>query len=523
VDFISGFYMPPEKRALSLEEHTTQDPLSTFCLTLSVSEAIAFCELESTALQQFNDKNNKDNERANRNARMRFEELNAQIEESKRLFCISQVELAKRLEQAFSTGDYNNNHNNHTSRYRFWFLQNGIYGTGRIAKDQWTANYYAKKVKPETKDISYIIRTNDLYNKLGWFSSIRLFILRLNRVLAFSNNAFLNTFSKLFFPFVYLSFSYALDLLVDSAVLLKSAITKDESVLDTFFKDGRASRMANAAVWLTCNIVCFIVTAGILNIAFNLATFVFDVFNETYRYQYEIKKYENLQKKIDKRIAELQNINIKSQDYRKTHEKELLQLQYAKQQLNKKMTTIKWSNRWNIACCIGIVVGMVLFVSFPPATTVAFLGALAAFSVGSLCIGLGKKVIRSIVSLSKQKISANSSSAPVVRRNSYAVVRRNSYHSSINKKLENASELGGKNQNTSNKTIAPASKNTQITANNSGSTQLNSDSHDNSFYNNRPRTQPENTLSATESTTKKLVSDLPSSPPTTSAHISPNS
>jgi hypothetical protein len=308
-----------------------------------------------------------------------------------------QRQIAYQLAYVFETGRYH-----HAQKTQgFGLLQYGIYGNQDVTKDAWKAAHYLAQATDATGNPSEKIRPTTAYHYLGWYTSTRLFTLRLNRILDFSDHAFTPTFTKVVFPFAYLGFSYALELIVDLAVLAKTW-WKGESVKAALVKDGRASRMANAAVWLACNIICFVFTAGLINIVASLAAFTFDVFNEYYRARCALKKFEGLRNSVANRIKELEQSMIYMPS--EAEREELIKLRTTHIELNNKIKSVKESSNWTIGCSILIVVGMVLFF-FPPAIIpyAALIGATLAFTSGSIGIGLGRKIKNAITSSSTYK------------------------------------------------------------------------------------------------------------------------
>ncbi|MBV8802929.1 MAG: hypothetical protein JO131_08225, partial [Gammaproteobacteria bacterium] len=281
------------------------------------------------------------------------------------------------------------------------------------------ADYYETKkcnYSDKRKAIQYLtIATNAAYSQSGFantatfykytglFTAERLFVLRGNNILKYFNKDFIPTFSKTLCPFALFGFSYGLELLFDIGILVK-AFLKGQSVRDTFYKDDRPARMANAFVWLACNMLCFVISGGIINAVANLTAFAFDIGNELYRTRKELKKYETLLHKVTEKIKILEGkINKTSADL-STEKNELEKLRCVQNQLQNKIQSVKQKRYWIVACTAMIFVGMAL-VLFPPAFIpyAGLIGSVIAFTSGSVFLGLGKRVFEWVRQLKIQQ------------------------------------------------------------------------------------------------------------------------
>jgi hypothetical protein len=304
------------------------------------------------------------------------------LAKDKRLFAL-------KIANFYETGKYGDN----VASQHLFSLKNGIY-SNRPALDEWKTTQYLTQTTGATYNPLGFGRTSMFYHYSGLFSAERLFVLRTNNILKHFNKDFIPRFSNTLFPFPFLGFSYGLELLFDIGVLIKTFI-QGKSVKDAFYKDDRPSRMANSLVWLTCNIVCFIISGGIINAVVNLAAFAFDVGNEYYRTRKELKKYEDLLFKIEKKIKILQTkIDGNSKDLFLTQKNELQKLRCIQNELLNKIKSVKSKRNWVIASTTGLLVGMVLMF-FPPAFIpyAAVVGSIIALTSGSIFIGFGKRAV----------------------------------------------------------------------------------------------------------------------------------
>lgn len=181
---------------------------------------------------------------------------------------------------------------------------------------------------------SKFFKTDNAYTVLGWFTSLRLFLVRFNRLANFWKHPFLKKW------FAILGFSYAIELIVDIAVVLKETFrpaTAAEkaaepsrakrmwnSFKNTLLKDNRPIRMLNALVWLAVNVTAFVLTGGLSVVAralnsmianaLNVAGFSFDVLVEVYNGIRDYVKHTKLINKLlaqkSKLVAEVSNSSL---------------------------------------------------------------------------------------------------------------------------------------------------------------------------------------------------------------------
>jgi hypothetical protein len=297
-----------------------------------------------------------------------------------------------------------------------------------LAPDIWKAKKYGKPFLPKKTWKS----TERAYALFGWFTSIRLFLLRLNRVLdQFGKGFYVNTVVDVgngFFNTVFnavtnnittltsiAGLSYGLELLFDSAVLFKAAFLPTEKqkannpsrwgrFVNTLKKDDRIIRMANAAYWFGVNLAGFLVSGGISAIL-NISVFVIDVCADVYKYYRDKHKYDLLAKVIQKKKADIQNeLTYLSKDSSCyfSKQKELQKYNHMEERLNEKTKAISNKRLYAIGISLAILAGMALFL-FPPAGAAAVVGLVAVKAIGAsiamLCSvfgGLGKRVFEKI-------------------------------------------------------------------------------------------------------------------------------
>jgi len=291
-----------------------------------------------------------------------------ELADSKRLFAL-------KLAKYYETGEYN-----YSAQHWSPFM----------GENTSKATQYLAKATNAAYSQSGFSHTTAFYKYSGLFSSARLFVLRENNILRSFHKDFIPAFSRTLFPFPFLGFSYGLELIFDIGILLK-AFFQGKSVRDTFYKDDRPSRMANSIVWLACNILCFVISGGVINAVANLAAFAFDVGNECYRAKKELKKYEDLLDKVTRQISILAN-KENEPDFSALEKNKLEKLRCVQIKLQKKIEAVKKKRYWVIACTAALFLGMIL-VFFPPVFIpyATIIGTIVAFTAGSIFLGFGKR------------------------------------------------------------------------------------------------------------------------------------
>jgi hypothetical protein len=224
-----------------------------------------------------------------------------------------------------------------------WLARYYKRGGKRASADQWKAKTYEIIANPsstkeeESEAIAAMNgwnfkRTQSWYAVFGWFTSIRLFLARTNRVADLAGKPIINKLIISIFELFTSSsnsvltiiktrflaiggFSYALELLLDIGVLLKHIFKPDEGkkhlpwykrLHTALCKDNRWYRMLNAAVWLSVNVATFIITGGLSSIL-NICGFSFDPINELILSLPELQKNKVLLQKFNKRLSKLEH------------------------------------------------------------------------------------------------------------------------------------------------------------------------------------------------------------------------
>jgi len=282
-------------------------------------------------------------------------------------------------------------------------------GSKNVSRDRWkTAKYRKMAGKILSKTSNTILKADTTYTSLGWFTSLRLFLVRTNRLLDYFFNyskqigTALKSLSWLSLALNIAGLSYGLELVNDISIVLYTTFrapqTDEEKKLshwdrfkNVLTKDNRPARMLNALVWFGINLAGFIIALTVPGGAFilpiiNLAGFGFDVVLDSARALQDVNKHERLLHKVNEKIAEARKaypVDIK----------EHVKLVEIKTQLEAKITSVK-KNRYSTAIAtIGVFIGMALIFYPPTVIPAAFLlGSSIAFLTGSLFGGLGKRI-----------------------------------------------------------------------------------------------------------------------------------
>lgn len=341
------------------------------------------------------------------------------------------------------------------------------FGSKNRAVDLEKAAHY-DKIACDAKDseISYnqYLNTGNVHWLMGWFTSIRLFLLRTNKISIASGG-------KAFLPGLYAigGFSYAITFLIDVIEVLFLTFypepTETEELdglkgrdlywhrfKNLFIKDKkRLSRMLNDAFWFAVNLTVFIITGGAIAII-NIVGFAFDLLHEVVISAMEYEKYEKflikikweievIRKEFDdckRQIEELEpkiqilksKNNFKDKDLICQYEKRLTDLRaeleekknlyYQLGQTANKIEEKKidaMNTRLRIVTGTAIAFFGMLLILFPPTMPLGIsamvIGSSMALFGGSVMIGLGKRLYdltQKCVSWVENKLKAKSES-----------------------------------------------------------------------------------------------------------------
>lgn len=347
-----------------------------------------------------------------------------------------QCRIAKQLSQAYATGVYDPD--------ACW---KGIYSpeNNPIAVDRTKAKELKFSARAQQLDkelgrltdvkpvesVEDFVTPDDVMDKFGWYTSIRLFLVRFNRVVPITNAVFSRVLSIA-------GFSYGLEFLVELGVVLYSTfrantpeedaanVTRWQRFKNTLLKPDRVNRMLNAAVWCGVNVAAFILTGG-ASIILNLCGFSFDVFNEISAGIIEYKQHKQLHDKLTAQIKARQDEQT-GQDKPESIEA----LNAARSVCKQKMNAVLKERVYRTVMVSLILVGMVM-VWFPPTMIPgAFLiGSGLALGAGSVCMGLGRRLWNKLKKGAAPAIAANTSetttdnaSGPKLTQNQNAEVTR---------------------------------------------------------------------------------------------------
>lgn len=284
---------------------------------------------------------------------------------------------------------------------------------GRFPKKETSKNTDTPVLKKVTDTLG-ISTIEDTRNKLTWFTRFRLmFGVRLNRVLALSNNGFLNKIgivagiaSLSYFVELFL---YLGDALHDAFYPTAEQAKKTPRKLDRFvnaFK-GREWEVCNA-FWGLVNLIGLFASAG-LTAAFNLGYFHRDFFEDSYKLYRDQKLYNILFKLITKKQKHQAALDALSQ-LKETPEilaqKENLIIKIAKlEQTKERLIEHKKSNRnmrvWLLAATSLILAGMILIL-VPQIAPVALLTGFTIKMTGSYLALSGSIINRAFLMKTKE-------------------------------------------------------------------------------------------------------------------------
>lgn len=205
-------------------------------------------------------------------------------------------------------------------------VENTAYDANKLRKYKQQAGL---KINEEDEDAA-LFKTQTLYTLFAWYTSARLFFVRLNRAFSEIGLGFLPKF------FSYLGLSYGLEVvLVDLPAVLFSTFRplrqSEEKMMqekgislasirwwrfkNAVTKDNRIPRVLNAIVWFSVNLSAIVLTGGIGLLAvpaitavcnqMNIGGFAFDVFNDFYCWARDYIENTRALKIINKKIDKL--------------------------------------------------------------------------------------------------------------------------------------------------------------------------------------------------------------------------
>lgn len=259
------------------------------------------------------------------------------------------------------------------------------------------------------------ITTEDVYNKFLWFTRVRLFLVRLNRVLDISNHAFLTGAAKTIASIASLSYfgEFFFDLgvagyaaLAPSAEQRRKTPNAGTRFINSFRKDDRPLRMYNA-LWGLANLIALF-TSTAFAAGLNLGFFNSDFFVDKYKFWRDRRNHNRLLDKIrakkEEYKAQLTILNKLPDDTMVCLKKARLEAQIAKQErVEDRLLEMRKANSknrlWLLAASTLILAGMTIL-CLPHVAPVAALalfagkmtGSYLALS-GSIVGGLGKGLI----------------------------------------------------------------------------------------------------------------------------------
>lgn len=328
-------------------------------------------------------------------------------------------------------------------------VEHTLYNPDKVDKYRKQAGWQPKKKDEDgnyddPNDNYYYFKPESVHKVLGWFTSIRLFFVRFNRVMKLYGLGFLPKF------FDVLGLSYIFELLLDVIDISvstflplrnpeKQLIKNNQATLAEIYwwrfknkitqEEDLIARMCNAAVWFSINLSAFILTGGFSSFAnlftlapavvpkavtllsnkLNIGGFGFDLFLETFRGIKDYFQHSNTAVAVQTEINELihrrnnylERSNCLPGDKQLREDKVYQKLeskiksrQLVKQKLEEKISSnVVPSRLYTYGVTVVIVVGMALAL-FPP-TSVAgicmMVGGFLALS-GSVFGGLGRRL-----------------------------------------------------------------------------------------------------------------------------------
>jgi hypothetical protein len=258
-----------------------------------------------------------------------------------------------------------------------------------------------------------LLSINTLSTVHGWFSSLRLFFVRLNRLLV--------PFARAFLPalFSILGLSYGISFAIDLFIVLKytfsplSPSQEEKKLPYKFWKrswirfkhiiqeDNRPYRMLNDGIWFTINIVTFCLVGPLyllLNPILNIIGFGFDTTHEFFWLGRNLQKYTSLIKKLQEELANT-NTALNTPINEPQHaalQKDIREMNLTLKELINKRKMITHRQIYTAIFTALIFVGMALLFFPPTSLPGAFLiGSAFVFCTGSLFSGLGRRLYMS--------------------------------------------------------------------------------------------------------------------------------
>lgn len=272
-----------------------------------------------------------------------------------------------------------------------------------------------------------------MFHLHGWFTSVRLFFLRTNRIFRFAG------YTSTAFAFVFYTtcvtlggLSYFIPLGWDIGVVIYETFIRERNARERSLSllrcgwerfrtvmleeddkgNKRIYRMLNDSIWVTINLIGIVFTGGnfiflgvVLNAVFfnaviNVAGFVFDALNEFVLGCVNYYKFHVLENKIEKITNQQQWAIQADQAFLHDGEAERLQeeinsLMLLKEKIKNKRLDILNGRLRVVISAVLLVVGMIL-AYFPPTTIAgaAIIGAVLAEVFGSLTMSLGARLFK---------------------------------------------------------------------------------------------------------------------------------
>jgi hypothetical protein len=189
-------------------------------------------------------------------------------------------------------------------------------------KQEKTAPANNQKNLPEPQEPSFLydlfIRSSFRFWLLGRFTSIRLALSRLNRVLAFfdsdvKNNVTITKLGGTNSVLTFLGLSYFLEFFFDFLIVMKHVfipspgeehLSMGQRFVNALNKDGRKARMWNAGIWFTINLICLFITGG-TSVIINIAALIFDVAHEAYKAYRDLNEHYKVLEKVNREIDDV--------------------------------------------------------------------------------------------------------------------------------------------------------------------------------------------------------------------------
>jgi|GEM_PF-4351613 len=288
-------------------------------------------------------------------------------------------------------------------------------GSEETIQDDWKAYTYRKKagLQPDAPG-SMLLNPESYFAFHGWFTSFRLFLVRLGRILTRVGFAVLPPFFSLF------GLSYgiglAINLITVLGIVFKPKLSPYEKekfspsaekisfynllkigwlrLKNALRDDGMLYLLLNDSIWFAVNLIV-LCTSGplflIINPALNLFGFAFDAVHEFSWFGSDANKYTAVMGKLFK-LIELKKEELQKNPADESLKKDIEKLQFMYEEMRLKRKEVIRRRLWISVCTALILIGMVM-VYFPPTTVPgAFLiGSGLALGAGSVLTGLGRR------------------------------------------------------------------------------------------------------------------------------------